>query len=382
MLPFSIISNTNVIVERTVQKIATTGSTTYVLYDTGELYSTGANNYGQLANGTINDDFKNWYKVDNFVDNFYCSVHSSLAMLLVQKGTNLFYAGSDKVIYGTSTQNVRLVPWLDISEYYEDSSSYIGDIQINKNALMLLIKNPTSGLDKLYVCGSSEILGTGVNSNNYSGTLVESTTAPSSISKIRISRGSGSHAGVLSTEGDLYMCGSYTHYVISSSINSGISYSYVFQSSGVYDFDIGNSNYSCVKEDGLYFRGYSTSTSPVGGSAFPPRELSMVTPLSSDNPENFNSIKIGCASTHLAVIPETIKCTSPTGVGLNSIGDGRNQTIHTLIVPGEIDGFYMGEATYIYKQNDEFYTVGLSNHMPPNDGSSDTYHKKIVLPVI
>lgn len=108
MLPFSIISNTNIVPKKEIAKFDTAYSSMYLLYSTGELYGLGRNAYSQMGTGT-NTTVTTWTLISTDVSTFWISKDGDSSVLFRKNdGTwNLsgraYIFGDSSTVYSTPT---------------------------------------------------------------------------------------------------------------------------------------------------------------------------------------------------------------------------------------------------------------------------------------
>ena len=145
MLPFSIMSNTNILSERIrIKKMESGEEHVALLYDNGELYTRGIGTDGRLGTGNTNANYISWNLVLQDVKDVWCGSYFTLAL----KNDNTFwYVGKKSMMGSTETT----LSWIDITSFFS-STSITGDdikkIELGTNSMLLL-----STTNSLYVSG-------------------------------------------------------------------------------------------------------------------------------------------------------------------------------------------------------------------------------------
>lgn len=102
MLPFPIISNTNIVPKRDIVKFSTVNASIYILYSTGELYGIGRNALYQIGTGD-NVTVKNWYLMSTNVSNFWVSSFGDSPVIIKKKDNTWHMCGRAFIFGDTST---------------------------------------------------------------------------------------------------------------------------------------------------------------------------------------------------------------------------------------------------------------------------------------
>lgn len=199
MLPFPIISNTNIVPvpSALIKQIASTYSMLFVLYDNGELYVKGTDSTSNSGTGLTNQKITTWTLSATNVKMIRTAQYASL---IIKNDGSMFHVGRYAYIQNT-TSTATYGTWTDVTSTFSASfsPSLIVDYKLSEYCTMILLS-------------TGEVWGVGgtignqrLGGNAISKNLSILSGAPTDAIKIELN---ALRSAIVSASGKIYMAGS------------------------------------------------------------------------------------------------------------------------------------------------------------------------------
>lgn len=203
MLPFPIISNTNVRERSTIKKLVGTNAI-FLLYNNGKLFGRGGNNLGQLGTGnTVNQS--EWILVQEDVRDVFSSAFGTY---IIKNDGTILYTGQGYTVNNGST---NILTFTNYTSLFGTYSGTIVDIK-------------SGSYSTLFLTSANELYGFGMNINGELGSSTLNSFRnvqfiASSVKKIELADRS---SGYLTTTGKFYRTGYNSFYQLGTGSNTPV----------------------------------------------------------------------------------------------------------------------------------------------------------------
>lgn len=364
MLPFGrILHYGNIAPEPVkIKKVLICGQSSFALDSTGKLYSTGANNNGQLGIGNKITQ-TSWVLASTGVDDVYGSQNTNTIIArkgnaIYTSGLNTFYTGNDTGTYDTFTE---VIP--DISTSFPFTDCYVKDIVTNNKCFHVLFGRESSQTyGTVFSMGKGVTLGLGDTiTARYS--LSTNSKTPTNVMKIQCTE---NNASILTWEYTVYTVGNNTFKQIQNSTKT--QFNDYTGGAQAFNMALGDNRLVITRTDGLYEVG-NTFNGQVNDFS---RTLSLNLDLTSAR--DYINISYGGRS-YVASIPNGYGISGGLyvkGQGYDVNGVFSSRPVPTKMYDNNFTYIQGGYNNYVYNNpNEPFYCSGANSTGPisePGDG--------------